>query len=334
MFSPWNRLYLPVMFAILFWDLSSTTWAQVPSKTTTTAKKTQPAAATKAGKTQANSKSSTTANALKKNQCPFKNKEACTSWNECNKTSDNKACYWVAVFYRDGRYGVKADLQQAVHFFDKLCHKKDAVGCFQAGLVYFSPNFLHSKKELTARSYPFFAKGCQLNHPLSCIHLSEAYQTGNGVKADIKKAFAHMDKACKLKAPGACQRMGLFYAQGLGTNKDTSRGIKLMQDACNKGIAENCYELAGLYQKGSGVKQDHKQALALFRKTCDLGFREGCHPAAQLLKKGSESEKKQAKLYLEKACMLGVIDACKEFHANAPPPPPPSTPPTAPTARP
>src|SRR6185312_9334291 len=82
--------------------------------------------------------------------------------------------------------------------------------------------------------------------------------------------------------------------------------------ACDAGQLDACHALAKLYDLGKGVELDAKRALSILRATCARDHAQSCFDAGKRLlqPKASKSEEKHGHAMMEKACRLGIKEAC------------------------
>ena len=120
---------------------------------------------------------------------------------------------------------------------------------------------------------------CAEEDAAGCAHVGWAYDTGEGVAIDRKRAAELYTKSCNAGYNYACGNLGILYENGEGVPEDESRAAALYGRACDGGEISPCYNLAKLYSSGRGVTKDAATALTLYRKACAGGEADACRQA-------------------------------------------------------
>lgn len=121
------------------------------------------------------------------------------------------------------------------------------------------------------------------------FHLSNEYESGRGVKKDVRRAAQLLQSAAKLGHGLAQFHLGRFHADGIGVKQDLGRCARLWEAAAKQGVDEAQFGLAVYYESGRGVKQDVKKALTLFQAAADQGHMKSQLRLAQLRLTGTAS---------------------------------------------
>jgi TPR repeat protein len=101
-------------------------------------------------------------------------------------------------------------------------------------------------------------------------------------------------QGCDQNEGRACYRLGWFYDEGQGVDQSKKRAIDLYDRACAANFAVACRALGNLYFTGDDdVKRDRKRGVAYLQKACGLGLGEAC-PTADMLAKAEGRSKKGA----------------------------------------
>ena len=188
---------------------------------------------------------------------------------------------------------------------------------------------------------------CNNGNARSCLNLGDLYYHGDGVRQDYKKAREFVGKACEMNNAEGCNNLGYLYDNGLGVRQNYKKAMELYNKACEMNNALGCNNLGILYYNGKGVKQDYKKAMKFVIKTCEIdtefceGILEelyiknsdyknlmdignnlcekdnafGCILLGGLYYNGFgvKQDYKRAIKFLNKACDLGLKDACKKL---------------------
>ncbi|MDR2789578.1 MAG: sel1 repeat family protein [Campylobacteraceae bacterium] len=146
------------------------------------------------------------------------------------------SCFMAGSAYADGD-GVKRNYQKAIEYHNKACDKKLAESCLAIATLYLekdqSKAFEYSKKacsygsqeacfmgeeivkidkaasaaakESAENLFTVFLQSCEdSNLNIACRFVAEAYEAGDGVAKDAKKAKYYYKKACDLGYKESC----------------------------------------------------------------------------------------------------------------------------------
>jgi hypothetical protein len=127
---------------------------------------------------------------------------------------------------------------------------------------------------------------CDAGEGMGCHNLGVAYDNGEGVEQDHEKAVALYTRACELGAISGCTGVGVAYQLGKGVEQDLLRAVKVYEGACAGGESNACKNLGQLHVDGAGVPQDFAKAGARYQRACELGNASGCCSAGILHLRG------------------------------------------------
>ena len=181
----------------------------------------------------------------------------------------------------------KHDYSTAVQLFEPLAERGDMRAALFLGAAYYTGLgvrfdrqesigwMLQAQSSASSADYDFVYGHWQTladaGDPDAQVALGTAYNTGFGVPADPKKAFALMQQsAAQGYAPGQ-HGLGTMYASGDGVRKDAAEAFKWFSLAAEQGFTRAQGALAGMYQTGNGVKKDKAAAIAWLRRSADNG---------------------------------------------------------------
>jgi TPR repeat protein/serine/threonine protein kinase len=180
---------------------------------------------------------------------------------------------------------------------------------------------LYTQKSYSA-AIPLFTQACDGGSSTACRFLGGMYWGGQGVEADMKRAFALWKKEatfysrdCNAGDAEACVQAGIKYEGSSGIVTDYPLALYLFSKACDAGNASGCVHLGAMYEQGEGVAKDPSRAAALYSKACDAVDGAGCHALAELYKNGLGVEKDttRAVALYNKACDAGEGSACSDL---------------------
>ena len=129
------------------------------------------------------------------------------------------------------------------------------------------------KKDLK-KAIMWFEKAASRNYDNALVSLGELYYKGEGVKQDYKKAFELFNRALRRNIPSAQYRLGVCNYYGHGTKQDKKAAVEWFKKAAAQVDPEASYMLGVCYEKGEGVKKDLKQAKAYYKQAAEADIKE------------------------------------------------------------
>jgi len=105
----------------------------------------------------------------------------------------SRACSLLGGLYLAGD-GVEKDPGKGREFSERGCEGRDAFGCFNAAVVAADP----------VKAAAFLDRACQAGDGEGCRDLAVAYEKGNGVSRDRRRASELYKKSCDLGFKAAC----------------------------------------------------------------------------------------------------------------------------------
>ena len=198
-----------------------------------------------------------------------------------------------------------SSLAFANYELERQCNNGNAGSCVDLGNLYYDGKGV---KQDYKKASELYNKACEMNNAKGCYHLGYLYNFGEGVKQDYKKASELYNKACEMNNALGCNNLGILYYNGKGVKQDYKKAMKFViktceidteicentleelyiensdyknlmdigNNLCEKDNAFGCILLGGLYYNGFGVKQDYKRAIKFLNKACDLGLKDAC----------------------------------------------------------
>lgn len=114
----------------------------------------------------------------------------------------------------------------------------DANACNQVGQLAASRTWGTKNAVQAAR---LFAMACDAGAAAGCENLAEAYEAGDGLAVDMRRAWELHERACQGKRGFACLKLGTRYAVGQGdAPRDFRRAREYLARACEEGDSEAC----------------------------------------------------------------------------------------------
>ena len=121
----------------------------------------------------------------------------------------------------------------------------------------------------------------------ACSMVGQAFEHGDGVEQNKRKATSYYKIACDLGEDNACNNLGVFLEKGIGgMPKDSFKASKYYKTACQLKHPNACHNLGVLYYEGNGVKRNYEYAEFYFGKACDLGYSPACRSKIAAISKG------------------------------------------------
>lgn len=203
-------------------------------------------------------------------------------FNKACDANNNVACQFV------GDYHIfRSQSAQAQSPLGKACSAQNAQACYELGL--------NSGKS----GQQYLVQACNLDHKLACTALIASYgtvspeatnaygkscdsgnkdscmQLANSAMQQNDNATANraLTQACKLNSPVGCEQLAMSdFSQGY-----YDAGMKNSIKACNLKSGTSCMQVAFAYTQGVGVKKNLNQASAYYNKACKLGLKDACY---------------------------------------------------------
>jgi serine/threonine protein kinase/TPR repeat protein len=103
--------------------------------------------------------------------------------------------------------------------------------------------------------------------------LAQAYERGQGVKLDTRKAFELMQRAADLGNPNAMGNLGTFYMRGVGmTRPDPAKAVQLFKQGADLDNGASMLFYAQCLETGQGVRKDQQEARNYYRAAAERGI--------------------------------------------------------------
>ena len=144
----------------------------------------------------------------------------------------------------------------------------------------------------------------------ACSWLAQAYESGYGVQADMKRQVTFLRKACDGRHTTSCVQLGVLSYSGTGIERNEERAVKLWKEACERGEEEGCFWWATL-----GISDNSGRALPLLEQSCTRGYARSCSELGMCYLNGfgTLEDLGRAEDALRKACYGGFEQGCAEL---------------------
>lgn len=230
------------------------------------------------------------------------------------EAGDGDACDELGARYYEGR-AVEQDDEAAGRFFRLGCTYGAGRACANAGTMEDHGRGMPRNRAQALKDY---ARGCELGHGRACVYLAWAYQDGDGFQKSTERAIHYYRLGVELSSPLAYSGLGRIYETGLGVQRDLVRASQLYKEGCEHDSAKACARLGAMTLAGKGVEANAggTESLALYEKACDLEDGPSCLEVAEMYilidkaTQGIVGDSQKVRRLLERACRLGVAEAC------------------------
>ena len=199
--------------------------------------------------------------------------------------------------------------------WEAACDGGDAGACNSAGLRY-----AHGDGVIAdlVKAFGFYKRACDGKLALGCVNAGAMLYDGVGVLKDEKLAVELFSQACEDGAPAACLDVGIAYADGHGMPKDPTLAFGYFDRACTGNVLVGCTRAALAKIAGEGVAKDVKGGMAQLDALCDKHEPLACKNFAALQAKGAGPEAPvnlvRSGIAVAKACDAGSDAACGMKH--------------------
>ena len=150
------------------------------------------------------------------------------------------------------------DNDKALQLYEAAAAKGDALGAYNAGLVY------EADGENLTRALDWYRRAAEAGDEGGMYKVAQAYQLGRGVTADASLAVAWMKRAADAGSLEAMNDLGSYYSEGSGVPVDEARALMLYMHAARQGSAIAMANVAVAYHNGEGVPVDFASALSWY----------------------------------------------------------------------
>ncbi|MCT4655037.1 MAG: sel1 repeat family protein [Cohaesibacter sp.] len=191
-------------------------------------------------------------------------RQAIKLWRKAAQLGSTDAQVALGRAYAFG-YGVDIDEFAALSWFERAAAKGNHKGQIRAGLFHLLGYETPKNAEKAIR---YFTQAANQGNATAMFYLFDAYEDGNGVKADLQTALKWLEKSGDYGHSLANYALSSLYFSGQKeagkaiVEKDEGRGLSYLLRAAKSGMPRAAEELAERFRTGSGVAQSD----VLFRK--------------------------------------------------------------------
>lgn len=186
---------------------------------------------------------------------------ACLWYDMAASKGSSEAIFLLGEHFESGE-GVPKDMKRAVECFETAAQAEYNPAQSKLGYIYKNETaFLNPE-----RSIYWNNKAAENGDMRALCNLGLAYEFGNGVEKDPKKAFDLYLKSARLGYDRGMYNLAFCYMKGNGTREDHWQAAQYFEKAAQKGHVNAMYNIGVMYLNGDGVNKDCKRAAEWFYK--------------------------------------------------------------------
>ncbi len=243
--------------------------------------------------------------------------------DECGAKLEPKYIDLVAWDYKNGKNGIEKNIQLAVDWYVKEGQAGDPDGYKWAGDIYYFGEENFPPDQMQASAY--YREGAN-NGSVRCFYdLGYAYQYGQGVAKDPKRALKYIQEGADKGDAAAMEKLGNYYENGFaGLEQNYEMAANCFRDAINAATerfavtnAQN--DLGLLYLEGKGVPKLYDRAMEYFKQAEDAGDKYAPWNIGRMYDNGwgVDRDINQARAHMQIAADRGHQSAAEWLKKNA-----------------
>ena len=211
-----------------------------------------------------------------------------------------KAQYILGQMYERGR---PKNLKNAKFWYKKAVKHNYALSQYSLAGILLDEN-KHKK------AFNLLIKSANQGLDLAQFELGMLYVKGIGTKANFQRGMSWIEKAAE---QGNKDAIALFEkAKELDKKKQSNASMIVgLKKDCNNGDSSSCSDLGVIYYAGiTNINKDIKNSKVYAKKGCLLNSAKGCMVLGVIY--SEEKNSNMSNRYYDKACKLGLQEACSE----------------------
>ncbi|WP_165185882.1 tetratricopeptide repeat protein [Caulobacter soli] len=215
--------------------------------------------------------------------------EAAVRWLKIGvKAGDTDCMIDLGNLYYDGA-DLNQDPDQALSLYVAAAAKGDALGAYNAGLVY------ETSADDIAQAVSWYRRAAAGGDEGGMYKVALAYQLGRGAPSDSTQAVAWMRMAARAGSADATNDLGEYYAQGYGVAADPVQALKFYREAVRLGSAVAMANVGSAYHDGEGVTADFQEARSWYVMAANNGDVTAYYELGQMYEDGEGVKTSAAK---------------------------------------
>ena len=206
-----------------------------------------------------------------------------------------QAQYELGMAYYDG-YGTKADLEQAITWFEMAAMQGYSEAQYMLGRIYERQRCDHGNAAF------WFQKAADQGHNGAIKELAHLYKAGFGVEEDPAMMVRLYHRAAQASDPEAQAALGRCYLHGEGVEQNAKEAVKWFQQAAMAGESSAQVFLGECLEQGVGIEKDPKEATQWYRRSAVQGNTFACYRLGRCYEFGigvAQDEKEAGKWFAE-----------------------------------
>ena len=171
----------------------------------------------------------------------------------------------------EAMYKLAADAYADEYKRSNICHilaymKKSAKMGYVPSMLFLGEYYGKAEGDRKAdyyESFKWYKMAADSSSAEGAYHSAKCYESGKGVKKNLKKAFELYKAAADEGFAAALNELGRYYMYGISCECDEAKAFSLLKKSADKGFPDALYNLSTCYLKGIGVEADFCKAREL-----------------------------------------------------------------------
>jgi uncharacterized protein len=194
---------------------------------------------------------------------------AMTWFRKAAEGGDATAQYNLALVYVRGN-GIPRDYKEFVHWATAAADHGVVPALLDLGSFYMHPR--DGAPADVDRAIHFYEKAANLGNARAQAIVGNIFATGIQGKPDYEQAVKWYRKAADQGEPNAEFGLGLRYALGQGVATDMENARRLFTSAADQGQPDAQYALASVLEEGNGIPADPSRAAHYYQLAAEQGI--------------------------------------------------------------
>ncbi|MEM9511528.1 MAG: tetratricopeptide repeat protein [Cyanobacteria bacterium P01_E01_bin.48] len=169
-----------------------------------------------------------------------------------------------------------------------------------------------------AEAASIWLASCNEGDGNSCTALASAYHRGTGLEGNIYSAITFYERGCNAGDPIGCFQHRRLFFKAISVS---SPAVEHYLNVCRRGSQPAiCYNFGFALEKGLILQRDLADAAYFYGLACDESHSNACLRLGSFLieGKGVDEDRAHGERLHEKACELGLLDACERVDPDKP----------------
>jgi TPR repeat protein len=212
--------------------------------------------------------------------------KAMTWFRQAAEGGDPTAQYNLALMYARGN-GIPRDYKEFVRWATAAADQNLVPALFDLASFYMHP--LDGAPADVDRAIHFYERAANLGNARAPVILGNIFATGIQGKPDYEQAVKWYRKAADQGDPNAQFGLGVRYALGQGVAADMQKAQRLFTSAADQGQADAQYALATILEEGNGISTDPALAAHYYQLAAEQGVAKAQFRLGELLAANKDS---------------------------------------------